>query len=206
MNLLSNVLWKSKKGLDAHDGEEIAFTDLDQNRGDDRDAEAALIKPSRHQCSVLLLWVTVLIHEKKMYISDQHPSFVFSPLSLNAKLVGNLYECLAPAEGEVRGCFPCALPEWECVSMWSLLVHDFLQRCHFKHPTNHLRLVVHALDQRLPFQNVVIHFLPAHLMLCAVKSVIFVLHLPFPETSLFLLPVGTPSVLIQTPHSLHRRV
>lgn len=158
MNLLSNVLWKSKKGLDAHDGEEIAFTDLDQNRGDDRDAEAALIKPSRHQCSVLLLWVTVLIHEKKMYISDQHPSFVFSPLSLNAKLVGNLYECLAPAEGEVRGCFPCALPEWECVSMWSLLVHGFLQRCHFKHPTNHLRLVVHALDQRLPFQNVIIHF------------------------------------------------
>lgn len=113
---------------------------------------------SNEQTSVLLLWVTVLIHEKKMYISDQHPSFVFSPLSLNAKLVGNLYECLAPAEGEVRGCFPCALPKWECVSMWSLLVHGFLQRCHFKHPTNHLRLVVHALDQRLPFQNVVIHF------------------------------------------------
>lgn len=28
---------------------------------------------------------------------------VFSPFSLNAKLVGHLYECLAPTEGEVRG-------------------------------------------------------------------------------------------------------
>lgn len=33
---------------------------------------------------------------------------VFSPFSLNAKLVGRLYESLAPAEGEVRGCDSCA--------------------------------------------------------------------------------------------------
>lgn len=33
----------------------------------------------------------------------QEKKCVFSPFSLNAKLVGHLYECLAPTEGEVRG-------------------------------------------------------------------------------------------------------
>lgn len=87
-------------GLGVSDGEDIAFADLDQLRGDDRDEEAALIKLSWRRCSVLDLWVRFDTQEKKIY--------VFSPLSLNAKLVGNLYESLAPAEGEVRGCISCA--------------------------------------------------------------------------------------------------
>lgn len=132
MNPLSKVLWKSRMGLDVGDGEDIAFADLDQNGGDDRDEEAALIKLNRHQCSVLVLWVIVLIHKKNMYISDQHPCFVFSPLSLNAKLVGSLYECLAPAEGEVRGCISCAYLS-VCVCVW--FVHGYIQMCHFQHPT-----------------------------------------------------------------------
>lgn len=37
----------------------------------------------------------------------QEKKRVFSPFSLNAKLVGHLYECLAPSEGEVRGVCVC---------------------------------------------------------------------------------------------------
>lgn len=43
---------------------------------------------------------------------------VFFLLSLNAKLVGRLYESLAPAEGEVRGCISC-LPL--CVALYSCM-------------------------------------------------------------------------------------
>ncbi len=39
--------------LDVSSGEDIAITDLDQHKGDDRDEEEAVIKLSRHQCSVL---------------------------------------------------------------------------------------------------------------------------------------------------------
>lgn len=64
--------------------------------------EEAVNRLSRHQCSVLesVFFESVLMPKKKKN--------VFSPLSLNAKLVGRLYECLAPAQGEVRGCISCA--------------------------------------------------------------------------------------------------
>lgn len=77
-----------------------------QDRGDDRDK--ALITLSRHHFSVLDLLVSFDTRENKIYLC------VFSPLSLNAKLVGRLYESLAPAEGEVRGCISCASLVWLC--------------------------------------------------------------------------------------------
>lgn len=48
----------------------------------------------------------------------QEKKRVFSPFSLNAKLVGHLYECLAPSEGEVRGVCVCVrfLLAWLFVS------------------------------------------------------------------------------------------
>lgn len=45
--------------------------------------------------------------------------FVFSPFSLNAKLVGHLYECLAPSEGEVRGVRVCVCEVSTCA--WLLV-------------------------------------------------------------------------------------
>lgn len=55
-------------------------------------------------------------------------TFVFSLLSLNAKLVGRLYESLAPAEGEVRGCISCAyLFVWLCTHAWILISFILIQ-------------------------------------------------------------------------------
>lgn len=45
----------------------------------------------------------------------QEKKRVFSPFSLNAKLVGHLYECLAPSEGEVRGVRVCVCEVSTCM-------------------------------------------------------------------------------------------
>lgn len=182
---------KVKMGLDVSDGEDIAFTDLDQNGGDDRDEEAALIKLSRHQCSVLDMWVSFDTQEK---------IYVFSPLSLNAKLVGSLYECLAPAEGEVRGCISCAYLR---VCVWFLLMHGYIQSCHFNVFPLLLKTDCSCFGPVLPSQNIIIGFTCSSHALCS-EEPHFVLHPPFPKTSLLLLPISAPWVFIQRHHSLHR--
>lgn len=51
----------------------------------------------------------------------QEKKCVFSPFSLNAKLVGHLYECLAPTEGEVRGARVCAYACMRFLLAWLLV-------------------------------------------------------------------------------------
>lgn len=98
------------------------------------------------------------------------PLFVFSPLSLNAKLVGSLYECLAPAEGEVRGCITCFT--WVCVRVCVVCSRAWL------HHTSQYVVVYTWLfllrTSTLPFECHRHHwFPPAHLVLCAaVKSIV----------------------------------
>lgn len=84
-----------------------------------------------------------MIYTENLRVSAQHPSFVFSPLSLNAKLVGRLYESLAPAEREVRGCLPCVVS----TCAWLHL------KLSLQHPRYVKRLVVPALDQHFPLET-----------------------------------------------------
>lgn len=67
----------------------------------------------RHQVYTKYKLKLLLLIQGKIYTLDQHPSFVLSPLSLNAKMLGSLYK-LSPAEGEVRGCISCAYPKFAC--------------------------------------------------------------------------------------------
>lgn len=99
--------------------------------------------------------------------------YVFSPLSLNAKLVGRLYECLAPAEGEVRGCISCAY-----LRVWFLLVHGYFKKLSFQLL---LKTDCSCFGPALPSQNTVIGFTCSSHALCSEEHH-FVLHPPLSKT------------------------
>lgn len=132
-----------------------------QNGGDDRDEEAALIKLSRHQRSVLDMWVSFDTREKYVHI---RPASLFCLLSslIKCKVGRESLWMLGSSWGRGKRLHPMCLPA--CV--WFLLVHGYIQSCHFNIP---LRLIVPALDQRFPLKTSLVS--PAHLML-AVKSII----------------------------------
>lgn len=91
----------------------------------------------RHQVYTKYKLKLLLLIQGKIYTLDQHPSFVLSPLSLNAKMLGSLYK-LSPAEGEVRGCISCAYPKFACFFVlfcFFNLVHGYIQTGHFHPPT-----------------------------------------------------------------------
>lgn len=103
-------------------GEDIALTDVDQNGPDERWGSGFNQSEQALMLSIASVSHSFDTQEKYVHM-EEHPSFVFSPLSLNAKLVGNLFESLAPAEGEVRGCFPCAYSTWVSVSVSVFFLH-----------------------------------------------------------------------------------
>lgn len=74
------------------------------------------------------------------------------------------------------------LPVGVCV--WFLLVHGYVQSSHFNIP---LRLIVPAFGPALPSQTVIIGFTCSPHALCSEEHH-FVLHPPFPKTSLLLVP------------------